>query len=125
MKAYLLAVMMIASLLASASALAETFPQENDKLEASAQIALRASSPDASFGTKGEKIGWIKQGDAVKVISAKQHSTVFGFEVWVEVQSLSDSSVKGWIFDGMSAEVLKGKGKLVAPEALETIAQLH
>ncbi len=125
MKTYLLAAMMIASLFASASALAETFPQENDKLEASAQIALRASSPDASFGTRGEKIGWIKQGDAVKVISAKQLSTVFGFEVWVEVQSLSDSSVKGWVFDGMIAEVLKGNGKLVAPEALETVAQLH
>ncbi len=112
------------ALLASTAALADTsFPQENEKMEATAQIALRASSPDASFGTKGEKIGWIQQGDAVKVISAKQHSTVFGFEVWVEVQSLSDSSVKGWVFAGMSAEVLKGKGKLVAQEAAAVLAQ--
>ncbi len=105
--------------------MAASFPQENEKLEATAQIALRASSPDASFGTKGEKIGWIQQGDAVKVISAKQHSTVFGFEVWVEVQSLSDASVKGWIFDGMSAEVLKGRGKLHTAQAQEVVAALH
>lgn len=124
MKALILAALTL-SLLASASAMAASFPQENEKLEATAQIALRASSPDASFGTKGEKIGWIQQGDAVKVISAKQHSTVFGFEVWVEVQSLSDASVKGWIFDGMSAEVLKGRGKLHTAQAQEVVAALH
>jgi len=125
MKAYRLVAAIFLSLLASASAVAASFPQENEKLEASAQIALRASSPDASFGTKGTQIGWIKQGDTVKVISAKQHSTVFGFEVWVEVQSLSDSAVKGWIFNGMSAEVLKGHGKLHAAEAQEIVAALR
>lgn len=117
--------MMIAALLASASAFAESFPEANQKLEATGQLALRASSPDASFGTKGEKIGWIKQGEAVKVLSSKQHLTVFGLEVWVEVQSVSDASVKGWIFDGMSAEVLKGQGKLAAAPAQEVVAQLH
>lgn len=117
--------MMIAALLASASAFAESFPEANQKLEATGQLALRASSPDASFGTKGEKIGWIKQGEAVKVLSAKQHLTVFGLEVWVEVQSVSDASVKGWVFDGMSAEVLKGQGKLAAAPAQEIVAQLH
>jgi hypothetical protein len=117
--------MMIVSLLASASAFAESFPEANQKLEATGQLALRASSPDASFGTKGEKIGWIKQGEAVKVLSSKQHLTVFGLEVWVEVQSVSDASVKGWVFDGMSAEVLKGQGKLAAAPAQEVVAQLH
>lgn len=117
--------MMISTLLASASALADSFPEAEQKLEATGQLALRASSPDASFGTKGEKIGWIKAGEAVKVLSAKQHLTVFGLEVWVEVQSLSDASVKGWVFDGMSAEVLKGQGKLAAQERAEVVAALH
>ncbi len=118
--------MMIASLFASATAFAEdSFPEANQKLEATGQLTLRASSPDASFGTKGEKIGWIQQGEAVKVISAKQHLTVFGLEVWVEVESVKNSSVKGWVFDGMSAEVLKGQGKLAAMETQEIVAQLH
>jgi hypothetical protein len=122
MKALIITILTL-SLLASASAMAASIPQENEKLEATAQIALRASSPDASFGTKGEKIGWIAQGDAVKVLSSKQISTVFGFEVWVEVQSLSDGRVKGWIFNGMSAEVLKGQGKLHEMQAQAMVAQ--
>jgi hypothetical protein len=120
--------MMSFSLLISTSVFADSFPIADQKLEATGQLALRASSPDASFGTKGEKIGWIKAGEAVKVLSAKQHLTVFGLEVWVEVQSLSDDSVKGWVFDGMSAEVLKGRGKLVdlaKAEKVEVVAKLH
>ena len=125
MKTYLLA-MLTAALFASVSAFAETsFPEENQKLEANSQIALRASSPDSSFGSKGEQIGWIKAGTEIKVISAKQHSTVFGFEVWVEVVSLSDASVKGWVFDGMSSDVLKGKGKLQPIETEAVLAQLE
>lgn len=101
-------------ILSSASAFAEGLPVESQELEASAQVTLRDSSPDASFGTKGEKIGFISEGDTVKVLSAKQHLTVYGFEVWVEVVSLKDPKVKGWVLDGLSGEVLKGKGKLQA-----------
>jgi hypothetical protein len=111
MKAYLFGIL-LACLFVSVSAFANSLPEENQKLEAEAQLALRASSPDASFGTKGEKIGWIQAGEGVRVVSAKQHLTVFGLEVWVEVVSLRDESVKGWVFNGMSADVLKGRGKL-------------
>lgn len=125
MKMLTAAALMLTALLASASAFAGTLPEADQKLEATGQLALRASSPDATFGTKGEKIGWIEQGQAVKVVSAKQHLTVFGLEVWVEVQSVADASVKGWIFDGMSAEVLKGQGKLAAAAKQEVLAALH
>lgn len=121
MKTLLLTALMF-SLLTSVSAFAE-FPEENQELQAASQITLRDSSPDASFGTKGEKIGWIRQDEKVKVISAKQHLTVFGFEVWVEVASL-ESSARGWVLDGMSGEVFKGKGKLQAAKT-EIVAKLH
>lgn len=90
-------------------------PQVSEKLESSGQLALRASSPDASFGTKGEKIGWVRQGEVVKALSVKQVSTVFGFEVWIEVQAAN--GVKGWIYDGLAAEVLRGASNLARLES--------
>jgi len=125
MKTYVVAIL-IASFFVSAQGLADSsFPEENQKLEATAQVALRASSPDASFGTKGERIGWILQGESVRVVSAKQHMTVFGLEVWVEVESTKHAAVKGWVFNGMSGEVLQGKGKLQATTPTALVAQLH
>jgi hypothetical protein len=115
-----------ALLFSAASAFAEDgvkLPAESEKLTASGQLALRATSPDAELGIKGEKIGWVKQGEELKVLSLKQVSTVFGFEVWVEVQSAGGQ--KGWIFDGMAAEVLRGKANLEKSEQLTMVAKAN
>ena len=42
-------------------------------------------------------------------------STVFGFEVWVEVQA---ENAKGWVYDGMAPDVLQGRGHLSRTEDL-------
>jgi hypothetical protein len=109
----------MALLFTTASAFAETakLPEASEKLDSQGQLALRAASPDAAFGTKGEKIGWVKQGETVKVVSLKQVSTVFGFEVWIEVQAADGK--QGWIYDGMTSEVLRGNANLARHEAAE------
>jgi len=81
-------------------------------------LAIRSSSPDANFGTKGEKIGWIREGEIVKALSVKQVSTVFGFEVWMEVRT--SNGVRGWVLAGATAEVLKGNGGLAKLETMES-----
>lgn len=112
-------------LFTTASAFADqaaVFPQASDKLESNGQLALRASSPDAAFGTKGEKIGWVKQGEHVTVVSLKQVSTVFGFEVWVEVKN--DAGQQGWIYDGMASEVLRGNANLAKVELKQDLGTM-
>ncbi|HEY8278208.1 MAG TPA: hypothetical protein VIH99_01205 [Bdellovibrionota bacterium] len=115
MKQQLIALLVFATLCASVAAFGAELPKQNEKLAASGHLALRATSPDSSFGTKGEKIGWIQTGDRVKVLSAKQVSTVYGFEVWVEVQS---ENAQGWVYDGMAPDVLEGRALLVPTEDL-------
>ena len=113
MKAILL-VLTLSLLFVTASALAEEtqaqLPQSEERLESRGQLALRATSPDAELGTKGEKIGWIREGENVRVMSLKQVATVLGFEVWVEVRA--EDGKRGWVYDGMTADVLQGRGSL-------------
>jgi hypothetical protein len=113
-------------LFATASAFAQDsgaqLPSDGERLESSGQLALRASSPDAAFGTKGDRIGWLKDGESVRVVSSKQVSTVFGFEVWVEVSS--ESGAKGWIYDGMAEDVARGRGSL-AKKQISILAQAN
>lgn len=85
-------------------------PRKDDVLEvASAAAPLRESTPDALFGGKAHQIGWVKKGEAVKVLEARQYLSIFGLEIWLEVRKVDDPNSHGWVFDGMSAEILKGK----------------
>ena len=93
-------------------------PEANEALKSQRDLAIRSSSPDANFGTKGEKIGWIREGEIVKALSVKQVSTVFGFEVWMEVRT--SNGVRGWVLAGATAEVLKGNGGLAKLETMES-----
>ncbi|MGZ3659111.1 MAG: SH3 domain-containing protein [Bdellovibrionota bacterium] len=120
MKNIILAVLLAAAF-ATATAFADEarFPATGENLESTGHLALRASSPDSDFGTQGATIAWLKEGDSLKVLSLKQVSTVFGFEVWVEVQAANGS--KGWINDGMALDVLKGRGSLSAQPGQVTV----
>jgi hypothetical protein len=118
MKKILLALLALFLADGPAAAADPTLPQPGDRLVSSGQLPLRAASPDASFGTPGEKIGWVKQGDRMKVLRLKQVSTVFGFEVWIEVKT--ESGAQGWLRDGLTAEVLHGQASL-APLAWDGV----
>jgi hypothetical protein len=89
-------------------------PRVNDVLEMSAAAApLRESTPDALFGGKAAQIGWIRKGESVKVLEARQYLSIFGLEIWLEVQKTDDATVHGWVYDGMSKEIIKGKSNFV------------
>src|SRR5262245_5525207 len=58
-------------------------PKANDTVKATAPVKLRASSPDPSFGTKGDQIGWLKSGDLAIVLNVKSYISINGTEIWV------------------------------------------
>lgn len=104
----------IATLFTAASAFAEEspkrLPQAGESLTSRGHVALRTAGPDADFGMAGETIAWIAENETLRVLSLKQVSTVFGMEVWVEVKAANGR--QGWIYDGLTGEVLGGRAKL-------------
>jgi hypothetical protein len=120
MQKFLIALCLSVLFTAAGSAFADSaqkLPEAHDKLETVGPLALRASSPDAELGTQGARVGWVKEGETVKVVSLKQVSTILGFEVWVEVEA--SSGAKGWVFDGVAVDVLSGRGLLKKQESVE------
>ncbi|MGZ3702039.1 MAG: hypothetical protein ACXWR1_12740 [Bdellovibrionota bacterium] len=97
-------------------------PQKDDMLEAAAPTALRESTPDAMFGGQAAQIGWIKKGESVRVLETRQYLSIFGVEIWIEVQKLDDAAVHGWVLDGMGKDIVKGKSAL---SITQTAASLH
>lgn len=106
------------ALLPAASALADTaLPQSGDLVEIQgAAAALRSSTPDSLLGA-APQVGWVKKGEAVRVLETRQYLSMFGTEIWVEVQKEDDASVHGWIYDGLGKEILAGKGMIQVTEA--------
>jgi hypothetical protein len=95
---------------ATPTAHAQGLPALNAEMVTATPATLRASEPDASFGTKGDKIGWLQEGESVKVLTVVQTMTVFGPEVWIEVSR--SNGTKGWMLDGLLGEVMSGHGTL-------------
>lgn len=117
MKTFSLALAAVLTAL-SVPAFAAGLPQRDEILVGVAvAIPLHESTPDSSFGGKAPQIGWIKKGESVKVLETKQYLSIFGIEIWVEVAKQSDPARRGWVFAGMSHEIVKGQSKLVSPHA--------
>jgi hypothetical protein len=96
--------------LAALGAETHDLPQVNDLLESQgAASALRESTPDPSFGGRGRQIGWVKKGERLRTLETRLYLTIFGTEIWIEVEKDGDPSVHGWVFDGMTREVQDGQ----------------
>lgn len=104
----------LASLLLALPAFAGTgIPQKDDTLEIAAPaVAIRDATPDPTFGGQGAQTGWLKKGEEVRVLSTRQYLTIFGMEIWLEVQKGDDAATRGWVLDGMSQDLQKGKANL-------------
>jgi|GEM_PF-3182643 len=119
MRALLLAL----SLLLPAAAFADNkpaLPKVDDVIRALGVVQLRASSPDPTFGGKGAQIGWLKAGEAAKILTVKHYISIFGTEVWVEVEKKSDASARGWIYAGLAKDIAKGQASIFSVESVET-----
>lgn len=93
----------LALLTLPAKGLAADVPQKDDVLELTATAApVRSGTPDALFSDLAPQIGWIRKGEVVRVLDSRQNLTVFGTDVWLEVQKLDDSAVHGWVLAGTS-----------------------
>jgi len=97
-------------------------PQKDDLVGASVPSALRESTPDAMFGGQAAQIGWLQKGEQVRVLETRQYLSIFGVEIWIEVQKVDDSAVHGWVLDGMGKDIVKGKSALTITQ---TAASLH
>lgn len=115
MKFVILALLFTFTLQAQAAG-KSSLPKANDIVKATAPVKLRASSPDPSFGGKGDQIGWLKSGELAVVLSVKSYISVFGTEIWVEVAGKEDASLKGWIYAGLAQSMNKGSLEVVPQE---------
>lgn len=100
-------------------AAAQNLPKVDDTVETQGLVQLRESSPDPTFGVKGPQKGWIKAGEQLRVLNVKNYISVYGTEIWLEVQRKEDAKVQGWIFAGLAKELAKGKSVIslvVTPE---------
>jgi len=106
------------ALLPATHALADTaLPASGDLVEIQgAAAALRSSTPDSLLGAASQ-VGWVKKGETVRVLETRQYLSMFGTEIWVEVQKEDDSSLHGWIFDGIGKEIVAGKGLIQVTQA--------
>ncbi|HEY8280749.1 MAG TPA: SH3 domain-containing protein [Bdellovibrionota bacterium] len=113
------AVMAVPFVLSITTVMAEShsaIPQKDQILEVrAAALALRDSTPDPSLGSKGTRIGWVKKGEVVKVLETKQYLTIFGTEIWAEVEKQDDASQHGWVLVGMAKEIMAGQSGLISP----------
>jgi hypothetical protein len=85
-----------------------SLPKADDTIKAIGVIKLRDASPDPTFGSKGKQIGWLKEGEQAKVISAKRYIGILGTEVWLEVAKEGTPVVKGWILAGLEQDLANG-----------------
>ena len=67
-----------------------------------ADLPLRNSPPGSFFQSKGNEIGTIKPGEQYRVLAQRTVSTLAGRQDWIEVQSVADPAVTGWVFVGAS-----------------------
>jgi hypothetical protein len=67
-----------------------------------ADLPLRDSPPGSFFQGKGVEIGTIKPGEQYRVIRQTTVSTLAGSQDWIEVQSVANPAVAGWVFVGAS-----------------------
>lgn len=121
-------ILAFALILAASAAHAETrvvdgtrsLPRVNDTVEAAGLVQIRESSPDPTFGKKGDPKGWLKAGETMRVLTVKNYISVYGSEIWLEVQREGEEKAAGWIFAGLAKEMAKGKSVVsvhMSPEA--------
>jgi hypothetical protein len=67
-----------------------------------ATLPLRDSPPGSFFQGKGVEIGTINPGEQYRVIRQTTVSTLAGSQDWIEVQSVANPAVAGWVFVGAS-----------------------
>lgn len=123
METHMRSLLLALALLLPASAFADSklsLPKVDDEIKAVGIVQLRASSPDPTFGGKGAQIGWLKAGEAAKILSVKHYISIFGTEVWVEVEKKSDPNAKGWIFAGLAKDISKGHASIVSVDSVES-----
>lgn len=106
-----LALLAISLTLSTAQAASKaSLPRANDLVKTTMPVKIRASTPDPSFGGKGEQIGWLKSGDLAVVLSVKSYISISGTEIWVEVAGKEDTSLRGWVYAGLAQNMGKGGG---------------
>jgi hypothetical protein len=111
---------LLLALLSPAAYAATSLPQSGDLVEAAGDaVVLRSSTPDSLLGTHGSQVGWIRVGESMRVLETRQYVSIFGTEVWVEVQKTDDSAVQGWILDGVSSQLSGGKAALRVTETVK------
>jgi len=88
------------ALLSLAPALAEDFTGAT--VTPVAALPLRDSPPGSFFQGKGIEIGIINPGEQYRVIRQTTVSTLSGSQDWIEVQSVANPAVAGWVFVGAS-----------------------
>lgn len=67
-----------------------------------ADLPLRDSPPGSFFQGKGAEIGMIRPGEQFRVLRQATVSTLAGSQDWIEVQSVANPAVAGWVFVGAS-----------------------
>ncbi len=92
--------MLFVALLSVAPALAEDFTGAT--VTPVATLPLRDSPPGSFFQGKGVEIGTINPGEQYRVIRQATVSTLAGSQDWIEVQSVANPAVAGWVFVGAS-----------------------
>jgi hypothetical protein len=88
------------ALLSLAPALAEDFT--GAIVTPVAALPLRDSPPGSFFQGKGVELGTINPGEQYRVIRQTTVSTLAGSQDWIEVQSVANPAVAGWVFVGAS-----------------------
>jgi hypothetical protein len=115
------ALFMLVALLPAAAQASASLPQSGDLVEvANEAVVLRNATPDALMGSRGAQIGWIRVGESMRVLETRQYVSMFGTEVWVQVQKTDDTAVQGWILDGVSSQLTSGKASLRVTETVKS-----
>jgi hypothetical protein len=67
-----------------------------------AELPLRDSPPGSFFQGKGAEVGIIKPGEQYRVLRQTTVSTLAGRQDWIEVQSVANPAITGWVFVGVA-----------------------
>jgi hypothetical protein len=67
-----------------------------------ADLPLRNAPPGSFFQGKGVEIGTIRPGEQFRVLRQTAVSTLAGSQDWIEVQSVANPAIVGWVFVGAS-----------------------
>jgi hypothetical protein len=67
-----------------------------------AELPLRSSPPGSFFQGKGAEVGIIKPGEQYRVLRQTTVSTLADRQDWIEVQSVANPAITGWVFVGVS-----------------------